>query len=662
MNRPVRAGPPPMPPTRGRRWRLVFAALLALLLAVSLVWDWNWFKGPLERDVERRTGRALSIDGNLHLALGWRPQITIERVRLGNPPWARHRDMFSAERAEVRVDLRQLLAGRVVLPSVALVAPHLNLETAPDGRQSWQLVNPAKKDDIPTGDLPQIGGLRVERGELRYFDPAQNTDLVLAIATQGPEQSGSLRVKADGRFRALAVEGVATGATLLARSRLDTPYPFHARIRVGQTRGTADGTVTGLPVLRAARLQIDLRGDSLGALHALTALVLPETPPYHIAGLLVREGERWTLDDFHGEVGDSDLAGDATVTYAQNRPRLVARLQSRQLDLDDLAGFVGATPDTGRGETASAQQQRQAIREQASPRMLPDKAVNLTRLRSMDADVHFSGLSIRNKKAPLDNMTVHLMLEQGVLRLDPLNFGVAGGAINSAVNIDARKPTLSMSATLDFARLDLAKLLPGDSRMAAGGGLIGGRAQLSGSGNSTAALLAGVDGDLGIAMRDGQFSNLLVEGIGLDAAESLRLLIGGDRLVRLRCAVMDFAARDGVLTPRSFVVDTTDTNLHVDGSLSLRDETLDLSIHPLPKDFSPLSLRSPLHLRGTFRHPSLRPDKALFLRGGVAAVLGALVNPLLALLPLIETGPGKNEDCDALVAAAHRQGAPGPRT
>lgn len=662
MSRPVRADPPPMLPARGRRWRLVLAALLALLLVISLVWDWNWFRGPLERGVERRTGRTLSIDGDLHIALGWQPQLTLERVRFGNPPWTRRRDMFSAERAEVRIDLRQLLAGRVVLPSVELVAPRVDLETAADGRQSWQLLSPGQKDDHPAADLPQIGGLRVERGELRYFDPAQDTDLVFAVATQGAEPTGALQVKAHGRFRALAVEGAFTGATLLARTQFDAPYPFHARIRVGQTRATADGSVTGLPVPRAARLQIDLRGDSLGALHALTALVLPETPPYHIAGLLVREGDRWTLDDFRGQVGDSDLSGDATVTYAQNRPRLAARLESRQLDLDDLAGFVGATPGTGRGETASAQQQRQAIREQASPRVLPDTTVNLTRLRSMDADVHFSGLSIRNKKAPLDNMTVHLVLDQGVLHLDPLNFGVAGGAINSSVKIDAREPTLSMSAKLDFARLDLARLLPGDSRMAAGAGLIGGRAQFSGSGNSTAALLAGVNGDLGIAMRDGQFSNLLVEGIGLDAAESLRLLVGGDRRIRLRCAVMDFAARDGVLTPRSFVVDTTDTNLHVDGSLNLRDETLDLSIHPLPKDFSPLSLRSPLHLRGTFRNPTLRPDKALFLRGGVAAVLGALVNPLLALLPLIETGPGKNEDCDALVAAARRQVAPGPPT
>ena len=42
------------------------------------------------------------------------------------------------------------------------------------------------------------------------------------------------------------------------------------------------------------------------------------------------------------------------MSYVDGRPRLEATLESRRLDLDDLAGFVGATPqvegfDTGSG-------------------------------------------------------------------------------------------------------------------------------------------------------------------------------------------------------------------------------------------------------------------------------------------------------------------------
>jgi hypothetical protein len=38
-------------------------------------------------------------------------------------------------------------------------------------------------------------------------------------------------------------------------------------------------------------------------------------------------------------------------------------------------------------------------------------------------------------------------------------------------------------------------------------------------------------------------------------------------------------------------------------------------------------------------------------------VLLAAINPVLALLPFIETGPGKDSDCGKLIAQANAKGA-----
>ncbi|MGQ0503646.1 MAG: AsmA family protein [Panacagrimonas sp.] len=637
---------------------------MAVIVVLCIVWDWNWVKGPLEQQVRQQTGRRFSINGDLDVDLGWRPTVVMNGVQLGNPSWTRQPQMFTADRAAVTVDLRELIAGRLSLPEVALSAPHIDLETAPGNENNWQLASQAPGDTAGKDDaedqsknkgLPKIGRLRVDRGELIYFDPIENTDILLRVSTDSARQSAAMTLEASGRLRSLDFEAQATGGALLALADTGAPYPFDCRFRIGRTRGTVGGTVTGLQAFSSARLQLDVRGDTLSDLHRLTSVVLPETPPYHVAGLLIHEGPRWTFDQFTGTVGDSDLGGSATVTYVDDRTRLDARLESRLLDMDDLGGFVGAKPQTGKGETASARQKKEVKAEKAEPRVLPDEPVNLAGLRAMDADVHFTGHSIRNQQASLERITAHLVLDHGVLSLDPLNFGIADGTIVSSIGIDARKPLPDLKAEVDFNRLDLAKLVPGNQWVKASAGLIGGHAQLRGSGASTAALLGSMDGELGVAMRDGKLSNLLIEGVGLDAAEAVRLLVGGDHTVKLRCAVVDLAARNGVITPRSFLVDTADTNVHVEGSLSLQDETLDLAIHPLPKDFSPLTLRSPLHVRGTFKEPDIGVDKAMLLRGGAAAILAALVNPLAALLPLIETGPGKDENCAALIAAVkHR--------
>ena len=122
----------------------------------------------------------------------------------------------------------------------------------------------------------------------------------------------------------------------------------------------------------------------------------------------------------------------------------------------------------------------------------------------------------------------------------------------------------------------------------------------------------------------------------------MKFLFKGDRNVKLRCAVADIDVSDGVANSRAFVIDTSDTNVHVGGHLNFQDESLDLRLHALlPKDYSPLALRAPLHATGTFEDPKVRPDQQIVVKATDVrqAVLGALVNPLLALVPLIETAP-----------------------
>ena len=50
-----------------------------------------------------------------------------------------------------------------------------------------------------------------------------------------------------------------------------------------------------------------------------------------------------------------------------------------------------------------------------------------------------------------------------------------------------------------------------------------------------------------------------------------------------------------------FVVDTVDTNITSEGSVNLADETLNLTLKPLPNDVRILSGRSPIHVTGPFK-------------------------------------------------------------
>ncbi|MDQ8038432.1 MAG: AsmA-like C-terminal region-containing protein, partial [Pedobacter sp.] len=170
-------------------------------------------------------------------------------------------------------------------------------------------------------------------------------------------------------------------------------------------------------------------------------------------------------------------------------------------------------------------------------------------------------------------------------------------------------------------------------------GTLGGQAKLHGSGKSTAAMLSTLQGTAQTWIRNGEISQLVLEGSGLDAAQALGLLVRGDKNVQLHCAALGFKADKGKLQTETGIVDSSDTLLLLNGNISLVDEQLDLTLRAKPHDASPLSLRAPLHVRGSFAEPRIRPDgSTVGLKLGAAALLGIAVSPFAAIIPLIDPG------------------------
>ncbi len=631
------------PGKRGQRWLIAGAAVVVAILVLILLWDWNWFKGPVERAVKARTGRALQI-GNLDVDLGRTTTVRGDRIRFANASWAKQPQMASADRVEIDVRLWPLLRGSVQLPEIRLSRPDVLLETAPDKNQpgNWAFLTSGG------GQRLQLQRLRISDGRLQFIDALGRSNIDLAVHSGQAKQADAappVLVQGKGHWRGAAFSLKGGTESPLELSNSDHPFRIHLDAQAGATHAIADGSLTNPFQLQVFDLQFQLSGQDLDDLYPLIGIAIPSSPPYQLKGQLQRDHERWRYEKFSGRVGDSDLAGDVEIDVAGERPRLTANLLSRRLDFDDLAGFIGAPPRTGGNETANAEQKAQAAQLAAKPTVLPDTPYNLGKLRAMDADVRWKAQRINAPRLPLDDMDAHLLLDNGLLRLEPLNFGVAGGDIRSTIRMDARRPQISTTLNASLRRVQLGQLFP-DAKLAeqASGG-IGGTIHLSGTGNSIAAMLGSSNGDVGLGMGRGHIGNLLMELAGLDVAESLKFLFTGDKQIPLRCAFGDFSVRNGLMQSRALAFDTTDTLVIGEGSISLKQEQLDLLLRPRPKDRSILALRSPLHIGGSFKDPSFRPDfKALGIRGAIALTL-ASITPPAALLATIETGPGKDADC-----------------
>ncbi|WP_372486885.1 AsmA family protein [Stenotrophomonas sp. WHRI 8082] len=632
------------PGKRGQRWLAVLVFLIAAVLLLIALWDWNWFKGPVERAVQAKTGRALHI-GNLDVDLGRVTTIRGDSVTFANAEWAKRPQMVSADRVEIDVRVWPLLRGSVQLPEVRLTRPDALLQTAPRADQAgnWDFMG-----ESSGGEPLQLQRLYIDDGRLQFLDERGRTDIQVAVRSGKPKQADAappLLVGGKGSWQGNAF--TLNGNTESPLELTDSGHPFRIHLdgRAGGTHAVASGTLINPFQFQTFSLQFRLSGQDLEDLYPLVGIALPSTPPYRLEGQLTRDHQVWQYQKFNGRVGDSDLGGDVKVEVGGERPRLTANLVSKRLDFDDLAGFIGAPPKTGGDETANAEQKAEAARLAAKPTILPDTPYDLGKLRAMDADVRLKAQRINAPSLPLDDMDAHLKLDDGLLRLEPLNFGVAGGDIRSTIRMDARRPQIATSLKASVRRVQLGQLFP-DAKLAeqASGG-IGGEIDLSGNGNSIAAMLGSSDGTVAIGMGKGHVGNLIMELAGLDVAESLKFLFTGDRQIPLRCAFADFGVKDGRMDSRALAVDTTDTLIVGEGSINLKNEQMDLLLKPRPKDISILALRSPLRIDGTFKDPSFRPDfKALGLRGAIALALGSIAPPA-ALLATFEPGPGKDSDC-----------------
>lgn len=642
---PRRAGPwssAALAAGRAHPWRTVLAAVAGAVLVLVLLWDWNWFKGPVESLVSARTGRSFHIAGDLDVDLGRTTVVRAGGLALGNADWSAQPVMARAAMLELHVRLFPLLAGRVHLPELQLVRPDLLLETGEDGG-NWHFDGMAGE-----GDGPRIDRLRVEAGRLRFVDAAEGTDVDLALQSRDAgDDKGErpLTLRGDGHWRGEVFEVSGAVASPLELRDTDTPFAVDLRARAGSTRAHARGAITRLLGLSAFDIRMALSGKDLEHLYPLLGIALPHTPPYALDGRLVRDDAVWRYEGFSGKVGDSDLGGSARITTGGERLRFEGDLHSRLLDFDDLAGFVGAPPESDAGRAGDAALEARAAKRAAEGRLLPDTPYDLAKLRTMDADVRWKAARIVAPGWPLDDMDMHVLLEGGLLRLEPLDFGVAGGRVRSTVRMDARQEAIRTDAAIRLRGLDLGRLFPDAGLTDDAIGRIGGDIDIGGTGNSIADMLATADGDAALGMGRGEISNLLLEFAGLDIYEALKFMLGSDRRVAIRCAFGDFAIEDGVMAARALAFDTADTIIIGEGTIDLGEERLDLLLRPRPKDRSILALRSPLVIDGSFRDPGFRPDMArLGLRGAIALTLASIAPPA-ALLATLELGPGEDSDC-----------------
>ncbi|WP_158753469.1 AsmA family protein [Dyella sp. S184] len=672
----------------------IVGALLVLLVVVVIViatFDWNRLKPYLNEKVSQALGRPFAINGDLSVAwqrepaegglaalMPW-PEFTARDIQIANPSWANKPQFAHLDGLRFRLSPLGLLAHRISITSLQLLQPSIDLERNKQGQATWDFSLP--QGNAPSAWALDLGAIGFDRGQIALDDAASRVKLQLSVEplqqaipydqivaqesadarTQAGKTAGAaagkavanagnndtdseshaasktsyqFAWKANGTYQGVPANGSGRIGAVLALQQNGQPFPVQARLHIGDSHIVLVGTLTDPTHLAALDLKLWFTGSSMAKLYPIIGVTLPDTPPYATEGRLKaelhRNGSHFSYQHFRGRVGGSDLAGDLDYTTGGARPKLSGTVKSQLLQFADLAPLIGADSNTEK-------QQRGDATSQPVDKALPVEPFRTDRWQAMDADVQFSTARIvHGPSLPIESLSTHLIMTDGLLQLDPLNFGLAGGTISSHIHLDGSKSPMQGALKLSARHLKLKQLFPEFAPMQTSFGEINGDADLGVRGNSVAALLAHANGELKLLMNDGAISKTLLETAGLNVGNIVIGKLFGDKTVKINCAASDLVATDGLFDARLFVFDTEDATINVSGTANMTSEQLNLDVTPHTKGFRIFSLRSPLYVKGTLKNPDVGVQKGpLLIRGAGAVALGVVAAPAAALLALV---------------------------
>ena len=640
---------------------LIFLVVVVGVVLLS-VQDVNKFKDLLARKVSEKTGRELTIAGNFDLSISFSPSITADNVTFENAAWGTRPEMLKLGHVEAKVALFPMLSGDIEIERLILEDMDLLAETNEDGVGNWVFGDKRHEDrddgeDDSGGDLPVIDDLRIDNALVHYRDGQTGERHVVMIAHAEADGGGA----SGGNF---ALEGVWNNSPIDASGSIgpgDENVAVAFVIEMFGAKTEMSGTVGELDEFEDVALHVRVAGEKLSDLNVIAGS-LPAVGPYALQADL-RDGANGTyiLENFKAQIAENDLAGRLELSSGK-RPRLTADLTSALLDLDALLAKANGDAPVPSSDVSDADATGEAgtsPEDAGQKRVFSEEPLNFAALDEADARVSLKVSELRYRGLSLRDAKLDLELEQGLLRIEPVQAGLGDGDVVARIELQSRSARPELQLEFGLIDVDLAAVKPLFDLSDIISGPLDLEIVLAGQGRSAHEIAATLGGRVNLEIGAGTIPNAYVD---LIAADLLRFIVSGAEgdAAQLNCFVARFDVKNGVALNTALLFDTALTTTAGKGQIDLGRELADLTVVPRPKDPSLLSLAIPVVIDGPLLDLSYNLKKEEALLGLAGTVLGtALMGPFGILIPLVSAGSGDENPCITALEqpAQNEQGA-----
>lgn len=447
---------------------LLVLVVAAVLIGPSFV-NWNDYKGELARRIQEMTGRELTINGDIRIAILPAPALVARDISFANLDGARSRQMVTLKSAEVRIALGPLLGGRVKVETVNLIEPVIHLERLSDGTANWEFQAPlGTSGSAPASSGTSSGGggdtlpavaldnLTVENATLIYRDAVSGVSerieklnaQIAAASLKGPLETSGAAI-----FKGLPVSFHVNVGEIIH----DRTVPFTARMAMSgeQLKAQITGTLVNLTEIPKFKGSVKLESADFGsAIAAISPGDLPAllAQPFRASGEVTATAADIHVQKIMTTLGAVRANGDLQIDLG-DKPSINSSIGIKKIDLDALLATPRAAlkKSTKRLPTSAAVSAAPvaAVNKSASPlRFELPKALEASVLLSVDAIVFRDGI--------IRDALVNATLADGLLTVSQASAQFPGGSdLSAALKLHTPGGIPAFSAQLDSTVNDL---------------------------------------------------------------------------------------------------------------------------------------------------------------------------------------------------------------
>ena len=514
-------------------------------VAVRLFIDPNDFRDEIENVVLEKTGRKLTIEGDVGLSVFPWLAVEIGPTRLGNAPGFGEVLVAEFESARLSIRFIPLIFGRELkIGTAAIDGFRLDLRVDKQGRRNWSDLlesdtaaeEKSPEDHGAPGDATfEISGVDISNASISYADASNGdrytftdanlklgrisaageevpVDGRLAFDIQPTGYSGTLELATSVRFDAASGAVTFGGSSLTGTVAGVAVEPTRLEFSTGGIEVNTVEKTAALQPINLSVLGIDVHADVQPFSYADT--IRPQATvrvdafsPRNVMRLLGVEApvtadpnaltrvimdakanmaeDLVRLTDLNIKLDDTSFKGSMTVPF-DSAGRFIAKLDGDTIDLDRYM------EPAAEGDAAGA--------EGAAPVAIPSDL-----LRPLNVRGDLTLRTVRVGGLPLEEVSVTVNARGGTLRIHPITSKLFGGTYSGDITIVTSTAVPSLSVNETVQGIDLAKLAKAMFDQDNITGSIAGNFRLNGSGNDMAEIQRTLGGTMSFELRDGTY-------------------------------------------------------------------------------------------------------------------------------------------------------------